>query len=242
MHAVGGGVAEGGELPAIARNDGTIYAGGYCAPFDVAICVLLAGAYVIQTKWSENFGEVSATASTDSKFKGVKDGMQTVLNSRKIWMCGAISSFFEGSMYTFVFMWTPALMGSSSSSGHRKLLGVERLLQDEVSERSERASKKTRVVVFLFVRFHIDLHLACFRPYLNNPPPLNNFMRLAKPPPCPILSVFERLNTLCVGVRVRLNLHIFFSFTADGTSTTKLIHSLVSLGYARRNKNPFRSD
>merc|ERR1711862_213746 len=34
---------------------------------------------------------------------------QTTINSPDILSCGIISSLFEGSMYIFVFMWTPAL-------------------------------------------------------------------------------------------------------------------------------------
>jgi len=99
-----------------------MYLGGYCAPFDLAIVVLTVAGIIIRSQWSENYGEdsssnsgSSSSTSGSSRSSGislVKDGISRVLGSTKITLCGAITSLFEGSMYTFVFMWTPALMGN----------------------------------------------------------------------------------------------------------------------------------
>ena len=52
-------------------------------------------------------------------YDGLKNAFIAAVRSRDIWLCGVISSLFEGSMYIFVFMWTPALtslMGDDNDS------------------------------------------------------------------------------------------------------------------------------
>ena len=97
--------------------DGTlVYQGGYLNPFDLALVALLCcgvGAWML---WDENYGESEGTSqqtnekSRDGKwYDGLKNALTTTLRNRDVLLCGIISSLFEGSMYIFVFMWTPLL-------------------------------------------------------------------------------------------------------------------------------------
>jgi hypothetical protein len=139
--------------------------GGFCAPFDLAICVLVGGAAVMHATWGENYGadttsndddddenkkgpealeagEASSgndAAATDALLgsgkgdqppadegskapasseltmanlmdvRGLQRGLEIMQRDPTILCCGLLQSLFEGSMYIFVFMWTPAL-------------------------------------------------------------------------------------------------------------------------------------
>eukprot|EP00937_MAST-01D_sp_MAST-1D-sp2_P003034 g3034.t1 len=95
------------KLTPVSANS-SLHFGGYIAPFDLAIGVLTLGAVVIAASWNENR---SATSSTEDgcSAASLARAMRYVRSSRAVLMCGFVQSFFEGSMYTFVFMWTPAL-------------------------------------------------------------------------------------------------------------------------------------
>eukprot|EP00386_Alphamonas_edax_P006796 GDKI01021838.1.p1 GENE.GDKI01021838.1~~GDKI01021838.1.p1 ORF type:complete len:441 (-),score=152.45 GDKI01021838.1:43-1365(-) len=78
---------------------------GFTGPFDLSACFLILGAVVILLTWTENYGS-SSGGNVCSDFT---DAVKTFFCKSEVWMCGMVQSFFEGSMYTFVFMWTPAL-------------------------------------------------------------------------------------------------------------------------------------
>jgi hypothetical protein len=77
---------------------------GYVAPFVVAIIPLTLVAFVVHISWSENFGNQhhNILGSFSMAFK-------LITNDVKICCLAMGQSCFEGAMYTFVFMWTPAL-------------------------------------------------------------------------------------------------------------------------------------
>jgi MFS transporter, MFS domain-containing protein family, molybdate-anion transporter len=100
---------------------------GSVAPFDASLVLLVIGAAVIWTRWKENYGESSShssagsgsagsssalTSSLPSAFDSFKKTAQLLLTNEKVLLLGLIQSCFEGSMYIFVFMWTPALEDS----------------------------------------------------------------------------------------------------------------------------------
>ena len=116
----------------------SIMYGGFCMPFDLAIIVLIIGGSVLYSTWAENYGsdgvepatsadvegggEKSADAppSVDPKkveltfanlvdVQGLQKGITLMRRDPVIAICGMLQSLFEGSMYIFVFMWTPAL-------------------------------------------------------------------------------------------------------------------------------------
>lgn len=89
------------------------YTGGYLGPFDVSLVALILCGLLASALWEENYGD---TASNDDNEKSkssasgaLKKAYYATIQNPDILSCGIISSLFEGSMYIFVFMWTPAL-------------------------------------------------------------------------------------------------------------------------------------
>jgi MFS transporter, MFS domain-containing protein family, molybdate-anion transporter len=102
-----------------------LYYGGYLNPFDIALVALMVCGASAVTLWEENYGSQEETGTDDSESGETKgnsgkwyDGMHQAfiiaMRNNEILFCGIISSLFEGSMYIFVFMWTPALTGGDS--------------------------------------------------------------------------------------------------------------------------------
>jgi MFS transporter, MFS domain-containing protein family, molybdate-anion transporter len=118
---------------------------GPVAPFDAAACFLAIGMAIIMSSWSENYGDTSESKDLIAQFKvaanAIASGMlslshqnpeesnmygteiciltlRTKLSDEKIALLGAIQSLFEGSMYTFVFLWTPALSPNEEDIPH----------------------------------------------------------------------------------------------------------------------------
>lgn len=84
---------------------------GYTAPFAIAIVPLSLVGFIVLTKWNENYGNASMDVA-DSFYKG----WNAVKTSPKMFNLGAAQACFEGAMYTFVFMWTPALATPDTES------------------------------------------------------------------------------------------------------------------------------
>ncbi|WOL05681.1 molybdate-anion transporter-like [Canna indica] len=88
---------------------------GPVAPFDAAAFFLAIGMAIILSSWSENYGDPSENKDLLSQFKGAA---AAIASDEKIALLGAIQSLFEGSMYTFVFLWTPALSPNDEDIPH----------------------------------------------------------------------------------------------------------------------------
>ncbi|CAN0840854.1 Molybdate-anion transporter, partial [Linum grandiflorum] len=88
---------------------------GPVAPFDAAACFLAIGMAIIISTWPENYGDPSENKDLLTQFKGAA---VAIASDEKIALLGAIQSLFEGSMYTFVFLWTPALSPSGEEIPH----------------------------------------------------------------------------------------------------------------------------
>ncbi|KAG5045788.1 hypothetical protein JHK82_015174 [Glycine max] len=88
---------------------------GPVAPFDAASCFLAIGMAIILSSWSENFGDPSENKDLLTQFRGAA---VAIASDEKIALLGAIQSLFEGSMYTFVFLWTPALSPNDEEIPH----------------------------------------------------------------------------------------------------------------------------
>ena len=120
-----------------------IFSFGPVAPFDAASCFLAIGMVIILTTWSENFGDpsdskdlmtqfkVAAIAIASGRFKVnvkncwfelclliISNTVSVYFSDEKIALLGAIQSLFEASMYTFVFLWTPALSPNDEEIPH----------------------------------------------------------------------------------------------------------------------------
>jgi MFS transporter, MFS domain-containing protein family, molybdate-anion transporter len=96
---------------------------GPVAPFDAAALVLLIGGAVIATTWPENYGESKSTVAGAPEEKAsitenFKKAAKLITSDPKIALLGAMQSFFEGSMYSFVFLWTPALSPNGERIPH----------------------------------------------------------------------------------------------------------------------------
>lgn len=95
-------------------DEAVVYMGGYLNPFDMALIVLVIAAVLTTMTWEENYGETRGENSdSSSKNKHWHDAFTsafyTTINNKEILYTGLICSLFEGSMYIFVFMWTPAM-------------------------------------------------------------------------------------------------------------------------------------
>ncbi|TVU48634.1 hypothetical protein EJB05_08275, partial [Eragrostis curvula] len=88
---------------------------GPVAPFDAAACFLAIGMAIIMSSWSENYGDPSESKDLMAQFKVAA---KAIASDEKIALLGAIQSLFEGSMYTFVFLWTPALSPNEEDIPH----------------------------------------------------------------------------------------------------------------------------
>lgn len=77
---------------------------GKVMPFDIAICVLTILAVVLIATWKENYG--NPDTSTRAAFSNT---CKTLLSDQKIILLGVSQSAFEAALYTFTFVWTPAL-------------------------------------------------------------------------------------------------------------------------------------
>lgn len=88
---------------------------GPVAPFDAAAIVLVIGGVIIYTTWTENHGDSSVNSTA---VEGFSKAARLIISEPKIALLGAMQALFEGSMYTFVFLWTPALSPNGEHIPH----------------------------------------------------------------------------------------------------------------------------
>jgi len=81
---------------------------GFVAPFMMAVLPLTVVALMVWCTWNENYGN-QREASKFSLLSSLAKGFDLIKNDSRIAALGMGQSCFEGAMYTFVFMWTPAL-------------------------------------------------------------------------------------------------------------------------------------
>ena len=79
---------------------------GPVAPFDAAATFLAIGGAIIASTWTENKGAATENASLEASFRAASNA---IFNDKKVLYLGAMQSLFEAAMYSFVFLWTPAL-------------------------------------------------------------------------------------------------------------------------------------
>ncbi len=78
---------------------------GFVAPFVVALLPLSVVAILVYFTWTENYGG----SQQQSFLSSLSKGFELIRKDSRIAALGMGQSCFEGAMYTFVFMWTPAL-------------------------------------------------------------------------------------------------------------------------------------
>jgi MFS family permease len=87
---------------------------GFVAPFVVAIIPLSLVAITVFFSWQENFGNQS-----NDMMNSLSRGFELIRNDSRIAALGIAQSCFEGAMYTFVFMWTPAMKTNEETEAER---------------------------------------------------------------------------------------------------------------------------
>jgi MFS family permease len=80
------------------------FVGHPVAPFDVSALFLVCGTLFIRYSWPENYG-----AQSKGVVAQMTEAAREVTRSPTIFLVGLQQALFEGAMYTFVFLWTPAL-------------------------------------------------------------------------------------------------------------------------------------
>ena len=84
------------------------------APFMASAALLSVAFWIIWGFWGENYGDSHQRETSDAPVKNV---LKTVFTEKRILTIGLASCFFEGSMYLFVFFWTPALKAAQTPHG-----------------------------------------------------------------------------------------------------------------------------
>ncbi|KUJ22991.1 DUF791-domain-containing protein [Mollisia scopiformis] len=87
------------------------------APFMASAGLLIVAFWIILGCWTENYGDSHHSPTSPSSFSSstqAKSALQIVFTDQRILTLGLASCFFEGSMYLFVFFWTPALKAAHS--------------------------------------------------------------------------------------------------------------------------------
>ena len=100
------------DFQTLTRYSGVWHYGGYCSPFDLSMCFLVIGFALITSNWRENYGNTDATSGCGD----LSHPIAQMRTDTAILQAGAVISFFEGSMYIFVFNWTPAISAGSKES------------------------------------------------------------------------------------------------------------------------------
>ncbi|EKD15222.1 putative major facilitator superfamily domain-containing protein [Drepanopeziza brunnea f. sp. 'multigermtubi' MB_m1] len=85
------------------------------APFMASAVLLIVAFWIILLCWKENYGDSHNTSETSTVVH--KDALKTFFTDKRILTLGLASCFFEGSMYLFVFFWTPALKAAQTLAG-----------------------------------------------------------------------------------------------------------------------------
>lgn len=95
---------------------------GFVAPFIVALLPLTLVAVIVLGTWSENYGNQTMTL-----LSSMSKSFNLIRSDWRIASLGLAQSTFEGAMYSFVFMWTPALkseneVGEETTSAYLGLI------------------------------------------------------------------------------------------------------------------------
>lgn len=100
LAAVGNGVTA--VLAGLLAQVSSIYM-GEIGPFRLSIVLTALGLFLI-LDWEENYGDVKSEWR-----QNLVHAVQFLRTEPQALVLGLVNSFFEGAMYTFVFMWVPAL-------------------------------------------------------------------------------------------------------------------------------------
>lgn len=85
---------------------------GKVVPFDVSIAVLIVLAVIISMTWTENYGD-----SEQSVRGGFSRAWASLMSDEKILLIGVSQGAFEGALFIFTYVWTPALQTALGQEG-----------------------------------------------------------------------------------------------------------------------------
>jgi len=98
------------------KEDALLWKGGYLNPFDIALFTLICCGLLASFLWEENYGVDKLEDSIEDTprksapwYFAFTSAIRATTSSTEVLLCGLVCSLFEGSMYIFVFMWTPAM-------------------------------------------------------------------------------------------------------------------------------------
>merc|ERR1711957_215894 len=98
---------------------------GSVGPFMGAVCCTGIALILVSSVWSENYGCASAASEKEQTLRSHMVGaFQTIIGDSKISRIGLIQGLTEGSLQTFVFLWSPALR-SFAHSAPKMALGLD---------------------------------------------------------------------------------------------------------------------
>ncbi|KAF8722223.1 hypothetical protein HU200_022531 [Digitaria exilis] len=138
---------------------------GPVAPFDAAACFLAIGMAIILSSWGENYGDSSDSKDLMTQFKVAA---KAIASDEKIALLGAIQSLFEGSMYTFVFLWTPALSPNDEEIPHGFIFATFMLASMLGSSIASRLlARKLKVEGYMQIVFSVSA-FTLFLPVVTN--------------------------------------------------------------------------
>ncbi|RDW75170.1 putative major facilitator superfamily-containing protein 5 [Coleophoma cylindrospora] len=86
------------------------------SPFMASAALLIISFMIISRTWTENYGDSGNVSETSNSTVPAKNVIKMVFTDQRILTLGLASCFFEGSMYLFVFFWTPALKAARSQA------------------------------------------------------------------------------------------------------------------------------
>ncbi|KAF4920073.1 Molybdate-anion transporter [Colletotrichum viniferum] len=91
------------------------FLGGRVWPFMASAACSGTAIVLILKSWKENYGGLQNSQS--SSLADVKSGIQSILANARVVALGLTLTFFEGSMYLFVFFWSAALKSARNKAG-----------------------------------------------------------------------------------------------------------------------------
>jgi len=86
----------------------SFFLGGYTCPFDLAIIALIIGMILMSLFWNENYGS-NESSDSGGMIDNLSAAVKLFQTDPNMVLLAVIVSCFEGSMFAFVFNWTPAL-------------------------------------------------------------------------------------------------------------------------------------
>merc|ERR1712110_1268320 len=88
---------------------------GEIGPFQAAIALTVLALFFV-VFWPENYGGSSSEKADKAEEKEGPSALSVIMNDKRIALTGAVNALFEGSMYSFVFMWVPTMLGCLKGS------------------------------------------------------------------------------------------------------------------------------